>query len=112
MAMVDKPSPKNSWISWTTLQVTPLPIVGKNAALSSGARVLFSYTAPTGRGRSSELAMPFYITRSATRMSFVVGIQTTWDWNTDPMVGNKFSIAMFAGARPSITKNCTLEYER
>jgi len=105
MAMVGQPVPKNSWISSTALQISPLPIFGKSAALSSGAQAVFSYTAPTSGGHSSELAVPFYISPSATRMSFVLGIQPTWDWNTDPMVGNKFSIAVFAGARPSNTKN-------
>jgi len=105
MAMVGKPTPKNSWISSSTLQITPLPIFGENSALTGGAQVLFSYTAPSSGGHMSELAVPFYISPSLTRMSFVVGIKPTWDWNTDPTVGNKFSIAVFAGVRPSITKN-------
>jgi hypothetical protein len=105
MAMVGKPDPMNSWVSSATLQVTPLPIFGKTAALSSGAQVLFSYTAPTAGGHSSEFAVPFYISPSVTRTSFVVGIQPTWDWNTDQTIGNKFSISVFVGARPSITKN-------
>ena len=104
MAMIGKPVPDNSWISSTTLQVSPLPIFAKGSALSSGAQVLFSYTAPTSGGHSSELATPIYLSPSATRMSFVVGVQPTWDWNTDPKVGNKFSVLVFVGARPTITK--------
>jgi hypothetical protein len=104
MAMIGKPVPTNAWISSTTVQVSPLPIFGKGSALSSGAQVLFSYVAPTSGGHSSELAAPLYLSPSATRMSFVVGIQPTWDWNTDPKVGNKFSVLVFVGARPTITK--------
>lgn len=105
MAMVGIPKPINSWISSSTLQVAPLPIFGKGAALSSGAQVLFSYTAPTSVGHSSELGVPFYISPSATQMSFVVGIQPTWDWNTNPKIGNTFSVYVFVGARPPISKN-------
>jgi hypothetical protein len=37
-------------------------------------------------------------------MKFVFGIQPTWDWNTDPKIGKKFSVSVFAGARPTIVK--------
>jgi hypothetical protein len=59
--------------------------------------------APVAGGHSSELAAPLYVSPSVSRMSFVVGVQPTWDWNTDPTVGNKFSVLVFVGARPSIT---------
>jgi hypothetical protein len=103
MAMVGEPVPKNSWVSSTTLQVAPLPLFGKGAAISSVAQVLFGYVAPVAGGHSSELAAPLYVSPSVSRMSFVVGVQPTWDWNTDPTVGNKISVLVFVGARPSIT---------
>jgi hypothetical protein len=101
MAVIGKPNPQNAWVGSTTLQLSPL---GKGAILSTGAQAIFSYVAPTSGGHSSELALPFYLAPSATRMSFVVGIQPTWDWNTDPKIGNKFYISVFAGARPSVSK--------
>jgi hypothetical protein len=104
MAMLGKPNPTNAWMASTTLQLTPLPLLGKGAVISTGAQVVYSYLAPASGGHSSELALPFYLAPSASPMSFVVGIQPTWDWNTDPKVGNKFSISVFAGARPPVSK--------
>jgi hypothetical protein len=37
-------------------------------------------------------------------MKFAFGIEPIWHWNTDPKVGKKFSVALFFGARPEITK--------
>jgi hypothetical protein len=104
MAMVGKPNPKNSWIASSALQVAPIPFLSKGAGLSSGAQIQFSYTAPTSGGHSSEIAVPLYLSPSAKQMSFVVGVQPTWDWNTNPTIGNKLSISVFVGARPSISK--------
>ena len=104
MAMVGKPMPKNTWLGSGTLQVAPLPIFEKMASLSSGAQIIYSYAAPTSGGHSSELAIPLYLSPSATQMSFVIGIQPTWDWNTDPTIGQKFSVSVFVGVRPPITK--------
>ncbi|MGA2118550.1 MAG: hypothetical protein ABSH56_27815 [Bryobacteraceae bacterium] len=104
MAMVGQPTPTNAWIASTTFQVTPLPVLGKGAGVKTGAQILFSYVAPLSGGHSSEIAVPFYLAPSTSPMSFVIGIQPTWDWNTDPTVGNKFSIAVFVGARPPLMK--------
>jgi hypothetical protein len=104
MAMVGKPTPKDSWIAASTLQVAPLPFITKGTGLSTGAQVQFSYTAPTSGGHSSEIALPLYVSPSAKQVSLVVGVQPTWDWNSNPMIGNKFSVSVFLGARPSITK--------
>jgi hypothetical protein len=104
MAMVGKPNPKDSWIASSTLQVAPLPFLTKGTGLSTGAQIQFSYTAPTSGGHSSEIAVPLFVSPSAKQVSFVVGIQPAWDWNTNPMIGNKFSISVFVGARPQITK--------
>ena len=104
-AMVGIPSPKSSWLASSTLQVTSLPLFGKTSGLTSGAQALFSYSAPTSGGHSSELGLPFFFSPSATQMTFVIGIQPTWDWNSDPKVGNKFLVSVFVGARPSISKN-------
>lgn len=30
-------------------------------------------------------------------MKFVFGIEPIWDWNTDPKVEKKFSVALFVG---------------
>jgi hypothetical protein len=105
MAMVGIPNPQNSWLASTTLQATSLPIFGKASGLTSGAQVLFSYAAPTSGGHSSEFGLPFYFSPSATQMSFVIGVQPTWDWNTNPKVGNKFFVSVFVGARPALSKN-------
>ena len=104
MAMVGKPNPKDSWLASSTLQVAPLPFLTKGTGLSTGAQIQFTYTAPTSGGHASEIAVPLYLSPSAKQMSFVVGVQPTWDWNTNPMIGNKFSISVFVGVRPSITK--------
>jgi hypothetical protein len=104
MAMLGQPDPKNAWVGSSTFELNPLPVLGKGALLSPGVQVVFSYLAFTAGGHSSELAMPFYLAPSLAPMKFVFGIQPTWDWNTDPMVGNKFSVALFVGARPEITK--------
>jgi hypothetical protein len=95
-AMVGKPNPKNAWISSATLNLNPLPAMGKGALVNPGVQIIFSYVAPTSGGHSSEIAAPFYL------IKFVFGIQPTWDWNTDPKVGNKFFISLFFGARPEI----------
>jgi hypothetical protein len=105
MAMVGIPTPKSSWIASTTLQAGSLPVFGKASTLSGGAQILFSYAAPRSGGHTSELAVPFFFSPRTTQMSFVVGIQPVWDWNTDPKVGNKFSVSVFVGARPAISKN-------
>ncbi len=104
MAMVGKPNPKNSWIASSTLQVVPLPFLAKGTGLTTGAQIQFSYTAPTSGGHSSEIAVPLYLSPSTKQVSFVVGVQPTWDWNTNPMIGNKFSVSVFVGARPPISK--------
>jgi len=104
MAMVGKPMPQSTWLASGTLQLSPLPIFGSMASLSSGAQVIYSYAAPTSGGHSSELAIPLYLSPAVTQMSFVIGIQPTWDWNTDPTIGHKFSVTVFIGARPPITK--------
>ena len=104
MAMIGKPVPKNAWMSSASLQLNPLPALGKGSLLSPGFQAVFSYVAPTGGGHSSELALPFYLAPTVAPMKFVVGIQPTWDWNTNPKIGNKFTIALFVGARPEITK--------
>jgi hypothetical protein len=104
IAMLGKPDPMNSKLASATLQISPLPILGKTSALSLGAQAIFSYAAPDPGGHSSELAVPFYIAPKASQMSFVVGIQPTWDRNTDPTIGNKFSISVFVGARPQLFK--------
>jgi hypothetical protein len=104
MAMIGQPNPKNAWMGTSTLELNPLPVLGKGALLSPGVQLVYSYVAPTSGGHSSELAMPFYLAPSAAPMKFVFGVQPTWDWNTDPKVGSKFSVALFVGARPEITK--------
>jgi hypothetical protein len=103
-AMIGQPKPSNSWLSSETLEVYPLPGWSKNLLIRPGAQVVFSYVAPTAGGHSSEITLPFYFAPSASPMKFVFGIQPTWDWNTDPKIGKKFSVSVFAGARPSITK--------
>lgn len=104
MAMLGQPNPNNAWMGSGTLELNPLPVLGKGALLNPGVQVVFSYVAPTSGGHSSELAVPFYLAPSAAPMKFVFGVQPTWDWNTDPKVGNRFSVALFVGARPEITK--------
>lgn len=69
MAMLGKPSPKNSWLASTTLQIAPLPIFHKAAPLTTGTQVRFNYAAPTAGGHSSELAVPVYLSPSTTQMS-------------------------------------------
>jgi hypothetical protein len=102
IAMLGEPKPVNSWLASTTLQITPLPILAKGVPLTPGAEVTFSYTAPTSGGHSSELAVPIYLAPATSPLSFVIGLQPTWDWNTDPKVGNKFSVTLFVGARPPV----------
>jgi len=103
-AMVGKPNPKNSWLTSATLQAVSLPVFGKGGSLAAGAQVQFTYTAPTTGSHSSEIGVPFFISPKSDRYSFVVGFQPTWDRNTDPTIGNKFSITVFAGARPSLMR--------
>jgi hypothetical protein len=102
MAMVGKPNPKNAWMSSATLNLNPLPVLGKGALMSPGVQIIFSYVAPTSGGHSSEIAVPFYLAPTKSPMKFVFGIQPTWDWNTNPKVGNKFFISLFFGARPEL----------
>jgi hypothetical protein len=104
IAMVGIPKPSNSWLFSSVLQVTPLPLLGKGATIVPGAQVMYSYTAPQSGGHSSELAVAIYLAPSLNPMSFVLGIQPTWDWNTDPKVGNKFLVSLFVGARPPLSK--------
>jgi hypothetical protein len=102
MAMIGIPTPKNSWMSSATLNLNPLPALGKGALMNPGVQIIFSYVAPTSGGHSSEIAAPFYLAPTTSPMKFVFGIQPTWDWNTNPKVGNKFSISLFFGARPEL----------
>jgi hypothetical protein len=102
-AMVGKPNPKNSWMSSATFDLNPLPGFGKEAVVNPGVQIVFSYVVPTSGGHSSEIAAPFYLAPTKAPIKFVFGIQPTWDWNTDPKIGNKFSISLFFGARPEIT---------
>ena len=104
MAMLGVPKPSNSWLLSGVLQVTPLPLLGKGATIVPGAQVQYSYTAPESGGHYSELAVPIYLAPSLNPMSFVFGVQPTWDWNTDPKVGNKFFVTLFVGARPPLSK--------
>jgi hypothetical protein len=104
MAMLGKPNPTNSWIAASTFQLAPLPFISKGTPLRPGAQIQFSYSAPSPGGHSSEIAVPFYLLPSVSKVSLVVGVQPTWDWNTNPKIGNKFSITVFAGARPALTK--------
>jgi hypothetical protein len=103
-AMVGMPQPSNSWLLSSVLQVTPLPVLGKGATIVPGAQVQYSYSAPTTGGHSSELALPIYLAPALSPMSFVFGVQPTWDWNTDPKIGNRFFVSLFVGARPSVSK--------
>ena len=84
--------------------MTPLPVLGKGATIVPGAQVQYSYSAPTTGGHSSELALPIYLAPALSPMSFVFGVQPTWDWNTDPKIGNRFFVSLFVGARPSVSK--------
>jgi hypothetical protein len=104
MAMIGKPNLTNAWMGSSALQFYPIPVLGKGTLFNPGLQVNFSYVAPTTGGHSSELALPFYLAPSASPMKFVFGIQPTWDWNTNPKIGNKFTIAVFVGARPEIVK--------
>jgi hypothetical protein len=104
IAMVGEPTPTDAWLGSATLDVYPLPALGAGALFSPGAQIVFSYVAPTSGGHSSELAVPFYLAPSAAPMKFVLGLQPTWDWNTNPKVGNRFSVAFFVGARPAIAQ--------
>ena len=104
MAMIGQPNPKNSWMGSGTLELNPLPVLGKGSLLSPGIQAVYSYVAPSSGGHSSELAVPFYLAPNVAPMKFVFGIEPIWDWNTDPKVGKKFSVALFVGARPEITK--------
>jgi hypothetical protein len=104
MAMIGKPNPTNAWMGSSALQLYPIPFLGKGTLFKPGFQVNFSYVAPTTGGHSAELAMPFYLAPSASPAKLVFGIQPTWDWNTNPKIGNQFMIALFFGARPEITK--------
>ena len=104
MAMIGKPNPTNAWMASSALQFYPIAVLGKGTLFNPGVQVNFSYVAPTTGGHSSELAFPFYVAPSASPMKFVVGIQPTWDWNTSPKIGNKFTISLFVGARPEVAK--------
>jgi hypothetical protein len=104
MAMIGKPSPKNSWTGSSALQFYPLRGLGQGGLINPGFQANFSYTAPTNGGHSSELSLPFYLAPSVSPIKFVFGVQPTWDWDTNPKVGNKFTIAIFVGARPEIVK--------
>jgi hypothetical protein len=103
-AMVGRPNPSNSWTSSSALAVNPLPLFSSGTLFNPGAEVTFSYEVPTKGGHKSELAIPFYLAPSSSPMAFVFGIQPTWDWNTDPKVGNKFYVSLFVGARPEVAK--------
>jgi hypothetical protein len=103
-AMVGMPQPSNSWLLSSVLQVTPLPVLGRGATIVPAAQVQYSYVAPLSGGHSSELALPIYLAPALSPMSFVFGIQPTWDWSTDPKVGNKFFVSLFVGARPTLSK--------
>ncbi len=70
--------------------------------MNPGVQIVFSYVAPTSGGHSSEIAVPFYLAPTTSPMKFVFGIQPTWDWNTNPKIGNKFSVSLFFGARPEL----------
>lgn len=102
MAMLGEPKPVSAWLISAALQVTPIPIFGNGVPLSPGLEATFSYTAPRSGGHSSELAFPIFLAPSTSPLSFVFGLQPTWDWNTDPKVGNKFYISLFVGARPPV----------
>jgi hypothetical protein len=104
-AMLGKPAPQNAWQASANLLLSPLPVFGSSGLLSAGEETLFSYTAPVSGGHSSELAPMFFISPSITQMSFVVGVQPTWNWNSDPKVGNKFSVTVYIGARPGVNQN-------
>jgi len=103
-AMIGKPKPTNAWVSSATLEIYPLPIFGHATPITPGIQAVFSYTAPTTGGHSSELAVPIFLAPTVAPMKFVFGVQPTWDWNTDPKVGKKFAVTLFVGARPEITK--------
>jgi|ERR1700723_67768 len=102
MAMIGIPIPKNSWMSSATLNLNPLPALAKGVLMNPGVQIIFSYVAPTSGGHSSEIAAPFYLAPTTSPMKFVFGLQPTWDWNTNPKIGNKFSISLFFGARPEL----------
>lgn len=102
VAMIGQPSPTDAWLGSATLDVYPLPGAGDVTFFNPGAQIVFSYVAPTTGGHASEIAVPFYLAPSAAPMKLVFGLQPTWDWNTNPKVGNRFSVALFVGARPTI----------
>jgi len=104
MAMVGQPTPKNAWTTTGTLDVHPLPVLGKSGLFHPGAQVIYTYVARVSGGHSAELGVPFYLAPSTSPMKFVFGLQPSWDWDTDPRVGKKFAIALFVGARPEVTK--------
>ncbi len=104
MAMVGQPTPKNAGTATSTLDIHPLPVLGKSALFHPGAQAVYTYVARVSGGHSTEFAVPFYLAPSTSPMKFVFGLQPTWDWDTDPKVGKKFAIALFVGARPEVTK--------
>jgi hypothetical protein len=104
MAMIGKPNPSKAGIASGAFQVYPIPLLAKGTLFRPGIQVNYSYVAPLTGGHSSQLAIPFYLAPSVSPMKFVFGIQPTWDWNTNVKVGNKFTIALFVGARPEIVK--------
>lgn len=104
IAMVGAPVPTDAWLGSATVDVYPIPAVGTGSIFNPGAQIVFSYVAPTSGGHSSEVAVPFYLAPSAAPMKVVFGLQPTWDWNTNPKIGNRFSVAVFVGARPAIAQ--------
>jgi hypothetical protein len=103
--MVGTPQPRKTWLASSALALNPLPLFSNSALFSPGTQLNFSYEAlKGGGGHKSQLAIPFYLAPSSSALSFVFGIQPTWDWNTDPKIGNKFSVSLFVGARPEVAK--------
>src|SRR5258706_6811204 len=104
-AMIGEPDPMSTTPATAAAVYTPAGSGVTFSLLRPGIEVLASVEKPSGAsGHKSQLAIPLFVAPINSPMKFVVGLQPTWTWNSEPKQQNDFSVLLYVGARPSATK--------
>jgi hypothetical protein len=103
-AMIGEPDPVDTASATAAASFTPGTHSALSALVRPGVEVVAHYEHPSGSngGNKSQLYVPIYIAPISSPLKFVIGLQPTWTWNSEPMQKNDFSVYLFVGARPSV----------
>ncbi len=99
--MVGAPNPKRTKSITSAIAVNPLVPLSFPLLFRPGTQVTYHFEQRSD-GHSTTLKWPIYFAGLSSPMKLVFGFEPTWNWDTDPKSRKKFSVSLFAGARPGV----------